>query len=89
MTSNIQFPEDCPAWLAGWISRADERLGNIETTLERFETTLVRLVKRGVSKNNDNPKTKDSDKVTFKWLVEKVVVPAMLLGAGYYIGRGG
>jgi len=84
-----KIPEDCPAWIAHWIGINDQRLESIENTLGRFETTLVRLVKRGASKNNSNPKTKDSDKVTFKWLVEKIVVPAMLLGAGYYIGRGG
>jgi len=79
MLPNTQIPEDCPAWLAQWIGKNDERLSNIEET-------LVRLVKRSIPK--ENPEAKEHQ-VTFKWLVEKVVVPAMLLVAGYFIGRGG
>lgn len=83
-----KIPEDCPAWLAHWIGTNDQRLASIEATLGRFETTLVRLVKRGVSQNNSNPKKKDSDKVTFKWLIEKMLVPAVFMLAGYLFSRG-
>ena len=82
MAPSTRIPDDCPAWLAQWIGRNDERLSNIETS-------LVHLVKRKAQKGNPETGAKNNDKVTFKWLVEKIVVPAMLLGAGYYIGRGG
>jgi len=89
MPPNTQLPEDCPAWLAQWIGKNDERLDNIETTLGRFEKTLVRLVKRTrVPKENPPPKAKKADPVTFKWLVEELVVPGLFLAAGYLIGRG-
>ena len=34
MPPNTQLPEDCPAWLAQWIGKNDERLRNIEKTLK-------------------------------------------------------
>ena len=89
MPPNTQLPEDCPAWLAQWIGKNDERLHNIEETLGRFETTLVRLAKRSAQKVNPAPKSNDSNKITFKWVVEKLAVPGMFLLAGYLIARGG
>ena len=76
-----KIPENCPAWLAQWIGKNDERLCNIEKT-------LLRLVKRTSSNNSivkNNPDPKKSDPITFKWLVEKLGVPAMFLLAGYLI----
>ena len=78
---NTRIPDDCPAWLAQWIGRNDERLSNIENS-------LVHLVKRKAQNSNPRTEDKNSDKVTFKWLVEKLAVPAMFLAAGY-IARGG
>ena len=80
MTPSTRIPEDCPAWLAQWIGRNDERLSNIENS-------LVHLVKRRAPKNN--PEAKNSDKITFKWLVEKLAVPAMFMLAGYLVAHGG
>lgn len=71
MVSNIQIPEDCPVWLAMWISQSDQRLGNIEKTLQRL------------AYNNPH------GKITFKWLVEKLIVPAGFVLAGYLIAQGG
>lgn len=79
MIADIQIPEECPVWLAMWISKSDERLSNIEES-------LVHLVKRRAPKNN--PGGKNSDKVTFKWLVEKLAVPAMFMLAGYLVAHG-
>lgn len=76
-----KIPSNCPAWLAQWIGKNDERLYNIEQT-------LIRLVKRTTSNNSvakNNPESKKSDPITFKWLVEKLVVPTMFMLAGYLI----
>lgn len=69
--ADTKIPEDCPAWLAQWIGRSDQRLYNIEKTLKRLA--------------HNNPQ----GKITFKWLVEKLAVPAMFLLAGYAIAQGG
>lgn len=84
MPPDTKIPENCPAWLAQWIGKSDTRLGNIEKTLGK-------LWERGSKKNNPEPKPRpeESDKVTFKWLVEKLAVPGMFLLAGYLIARGG
>lgn len=80
-----KIPANCPAWLAQWIGKNDERLYNIEKT-------LLRLVKRSNSPIHtnspapaNNPELKKSDPITFKWLVEKIAVPAMFMAAGYLI----
>jgi len=81
MGNDTQIPDTCPAWLAQWIGKNDERLHNIEKC-------LVRLVKRSSSK--ENPEKKDSNKITFRWLVEELMVPAMFVAAGYLLrGKGG
>jgi len=78
MADNTQIPEDCPAWLAQWIGKSDERLGNIEQT-------LIRLVKRTAGSNTEEDPPRS---VTFKWLAEKFLVPAMFLLSGYLIAHG-
>ena len=84
MLPDTKIPENCPAWLAQWIGKSDTRLGNIEKT-------LVHFVKLKAGKHNSNPESedKDSDKVTFKWLAETFLVPAMFLLTGYLIARSG
>jgi len=79
MANDTQIPDNCPAWLAQWIGKNDERLLNIEEC-------LVRLVRRSSSKAN--PVKENSNKITFKWLVEELMVPAMFMAAGYLL-RGG
>lgn len=78
MPPDTQIPKNCPAWLAQWIGQSDQRLCNIEKT-------LVRLVKRSVPK--DNPTSKENQ-VTFKWLIEKLLVPIMFVLAGYLVAGG-
>lgn len=78
MPPDTQIPENCPAWLAQWIGKNDERLHNIEET-------LIRLVKRSIPKGN--PISEDN-KITFKWLVEKLLVPAMFMIAGFLVAGG-
>ena len=75
-----KIPSNCPAWLAQWIGKNDERLYNIEQTLIR----LVKRTNNPAPANNPESKKK-SDPITFKWLVEKLVVPAMFMLAGYLI----
>lgn len=81
MAASTQIPDNCPAWLAQWIGKNDERLANIEKS-------LIRLVKRRAYKENPESSTK-GNQVTFKWLVEKLLVPAMFMAAGYFLGGGG
>lgn len=80
-----KIPANCPAWLAQWIGKNDERLYNIEQT-------LIRLVKRSVPNSSSAPKNnpgskKKADPITFKWLVERLIVPAMFVAAGYLLAR--
>jgi len=79
MVGSTRIPEDCPAWLAQWIGKSDQRLENIEKS-------LVRLVKRNVGSKENPPK---DNQLTFKWVVEKLVVPAGFVLAGYLFARGG
>ena len=79
------IPEECPEYLAHFMRSTGTRLFDIEEKLDR----LI---------DGPNPKKKGSGKavvksddgkaITFKWLVEKLLVPAMWIAAGYVL-RGG
>lgn len=73
-----QPPDDVSPWLAYYI-------GQIHNSVKTIGTNQTNILKRlGIveKKIEGNNKSNNPSGVTFKWLMEKLALPILMLGAG-------
>ncbi len=69
-------PDDVSPWLAYYIGQIHNAVKNISKNQDGILKRLTTLEKNG-KKSNPNPSA-----VTFKWLLEKLALPIIMLVAG-------
>ena len=82
-----QPPDDVSPWLAYYIGQIHSTVKTIQTNVATLTINQTGILARmgAVEKKiavNNKPNNPNSSTVTFKWLMEKLALPVIMLGIG-------